>query len=141
MGPGAEPDRYRCKILDANRRTLDDRGTVEAMCEDYQAGASVDVEHDDADRRAGRHITCPLLVLWAERGRLPRFYPDLLEVGGRGADVRDRGIDATHFLAEDRAEETAEQPPGLPRRQMTSLPAHIVPHRTAFDHVVRDSAP
>ncbi len=28
-------------------------GTVEAMCEDYRAGASVDVEHDDADTAAG----------------------------------------------------------------------------------------
>ena len=72
-------------------------------------GASVDVEHDDADRGAGRHISCRVLVFWAERGRLPRFYPDVLEFWRPWApDVCGRGIDAT-FLAEDRPEETAEQ--------------------------------
>jgi haloacetate dehalogenase len=108
MGMGAEPGRYPPEVLDAYRRLLDDPGTVEAMCEDYRAGATVDVEHDDADREAGRQITCPLLVLWAGRGGLPGFYGDVLEVWRPWApDVRGEALDATHFLAEDRPEETA----------------------------------
>jgi haloacetate dehalogenase len=78
------------------------------MCEDYRAGASVDLAHDDADREAGRQIACPVLVLWAARGALPRFYADVLEVWRPWApDLRGEAFDATHFLAEDRPEETA----------------------------------
>jgi len=110
MGLGREADRYPAEILDAYRRILDDPATVEAMCEDYRAGATVDVALDDADRQAGRRIACPTLVLWSARGGLPRFYPDVLDVWRAWApDVRGRGIDATHFLAEDRPEETAQE--------------------------------
>lgn len=45
------------------RRAIHDPDTVHAMVEDYRAGLSVDREHDDADRAAGRRITCPLLFL------------------------------------------------------------------------------
>jgi haloacetate dehalogenase len=108
MGLGAEPDRYPAEVMDAYRRMLDDPGAVEATCEDYRAGASVDVAHDDADREAGREIGCPVLALWAARGALPRFYPDVLEIWRPWApDLRGEALDATHFLAEDRPEETA----------------------------------
>jgi haloacetate dehalogenase len=108
MGLGAEPGRYPPEVMDAYRRTFDDPGSVEAMCEDYRAGASVDVVHDDADRDADRRIACPVLALWAARGALPRFYPDVLEVWRPLApDLRGEALDATHFLAEDRPEETA----------------------------------
>jgi haloacetate dehalogenase len=110
MGLGAEPGRYPAGVLEGYRRTLDDPGAVEAMCEDYRAGASVDVAHDDADRDAGRRIASPLLVLWAGRGGLPRFYGDVLGVWRPwAADVRGQALDAGHFLAEDRPEETADR--------------------------------
>jgi haloacetate dehalogenase len=108
MGLGAEPDRYPAEVMDAYRRMLDDPGAVEATCEDYRAGASVDVAHDDADREAGREIGCPVLALWAARGALPRFYRDVLQVWRPWApDLGGEALDATHFLAEDRPEGTA----------------------------------
>jgi haloacetate dehalogenase len=110
LGLGGEPGRYRPEHLEAYRRTLDDPGAVEAMCEDYRAGATVDLEHDDADRAAGRQIGCPTLALWSARGALPRFYGDPLDVWRPWApDVRGRGLDASHFLAEDRPEEVAAE--------------------------------
>ncbi|MEO0389163.1 MAG: alpha/beta hydrolase, partial [Pseudomonadota bacterium] len=36
---------------------------IAAMCEDYRAGADIDIRHDRADRTAGRRIDLPLLVL------------------------------------------------------------------------------
>ncbi len=105
-----DPDRYPPEVVDSYRRALHDAGAVEAMCEDYRAGATVDVEHDDIDREAGRQIDCPVLVLWANRGALPRFYGDVLDVWRPWAgDVRGTGLDATHFLAEDSPEETADR--------------------------------
>jgi haloacetate dehalogenase len=108
LGLGAAPGRYPAEVLAANRRALDDPAAVEAMCEDYRAGASVDAERDDADAAAGRRIACPVLVLWAARGALPRFYGDVLGVWRPWApDVRGAAIDGTHFFPEDRPEETA----------------------------------
>ena len=109
MGLGAAPGRYPAAVLDAYRRAFDDPGAVEAMCEDYRAGASVDAASDDADREAGRTIACPVLVLWGGRGALPRFYRDVLEVWRPWApDLRGQALDASHFLPEDRPHETAE---------------------------------
>jgi haloacetate dehalogenase len=110
IGLGREPGRYPPQLMEAYRRLLDDPGVVEGMCEDYRAGATVDLELDDADRAAGRQIACPVLVLWAGRGGLPIFYDDVLEVWRPWApDVRGSAVDASHFLAEDRPEETARE--------------------------------
>jgi haloacetate dehalogenase len=49
-----------------------------------------------------------VLVLWASRGGLPRFYDDVLDVWRPWApDVSGSAIDARHFLAEERPDETA----------------------------------
>jgi haloacetate dehalogenase len=110
MGLGGERDRYPHDVLDAYRRLFDDGACVEAMCEDYRAGATVDAAYDDADREAGRTIACPVQVLWGARGALPRFYDDVLAVWRSWApDLRGAAIDASHFLAEDRPEETARE--------------------------------
>ena len=73
----------------------------------HRAGASIDAEHDEADR-GRRTIGCPVLVLWGSRGSLPGFYDDVVAVWRAWAsDVRGHGVDASHFLAEDRPAEVA----------------------------------
>jgi haloacetate dehalogenase len=109
LGLGREPGRYPGELMAGYRALLDDASTVQAICEDYRAGATVDREHDDADRGT-RRIECPLLALWSARGALPRLYGDVLDVwrpwvaGGPAG----HGLDAGHFLAEDRPEEVAD---------------------------------
>ena len=44
---------------------LRDPAVVHGMCEDYRAGLSIDRRHEEADRAAGRRITCPTLLLTA----------------------------------------------------------------------------
>jgi len=108
IGLGGDPDRYPQAVLEAYRSQLDDHSTVEAICEDYRAGASIDREHDEADR--GRLIQCPVLALWGTRGALEFLYGDVIEVWESWAgDVRGRGVEASHFLAEDRPEEVARE--------------------------------
>ena len=76
--------------------------TIRATCADYRAGATVDVADDEADRKAGRRIACPLLVLWGGRER------DLLPVWRRWAsDLRGEGLDCGHFLQEEAPVEVA----------------------------------
>jgi haloacetate dehalogenase len=86
-----------------------DQETRHAMCEDYRAGASIDVEHDEADRAAGRRIRCPVLVLWAAHYG-PGDWCDVLEVWRDWAgDVRGRAVDCGHYLAEERPDEVAAE--------------------------------
>ena len=40
---------------------------IEAMCEDYRAGATIDREDDRNDRGNGHRLACPTLVLWGTR--------------------------------------------------------------------------
>jgi haloacetate dehalogenase len=108
LGLGRAPGRYPPEVVQAYRRQLDDPEVVEAICEDYRAGADVDREHDDADRQQQRRIACPLLALWSSGGALPRLYGDVLDVWRPWAtDVRGFGVDASHFLAEDQPDVVA----------------------------------
>jgi len=109
LGLGGAPGRYPAGLMADYRRVLDDPSTVEAICEDYRAGAGIDRDHDDADR-GERRIECPLLVLWSARGALPRLYGDVLEIWRPWArNVTGRGIEASHFLVEDRPEDVANE--------------------------------
>jgi haloacetate dehalogenase len=106
IGLGSDPDAYPDEVMAAYRRQLDDGTAVTAICEDYRAGATVDRQLDEADR--GREITCPVLCLWGARGALPLFYDDVLTVWRPWAPgVTGRGVEASHFLAEDRPHEVA----------------------------------
>jgi haloacetate dehalogenase len=112
IGLGREGGCYPEPVLAAYRAQLRDPGAVQAICEDYRAGATIDREHDEADR--GRLIGCPVLALWGTRGALELFYGNVLAVWRAwAADVRGRGVDASHFLVEDRPEEVARELTGF----------------------------
>jgi haloacetate dehalogenase len=86
-----------------------DAATIHASCEDYRAAASIDLVHDDRDRDEGRRVGCPLLALWGGRGVMEKIY-DVEAVWREYANqVTGKPLDAGHFLAEERAEETAMQ--------------------------------
>jgi haloacetate dehalogenase len=108
IGLGAAPGRYPEAVMDAYRSQLRDPSAVTAICEDYRAGATIDRELDEADH--GRRITCPVLCLWGRRGALELFYGDVLEVWRPWAPhVTGRGVEASHFLAEDEPEQVAQE--------------------------------
>lgn len=69
--------------LDAIR----DPAAVHAMCEDYRAAASIDLQHDRASRAAGKRVRCPLLALWGKRGSMERSY-DVLQMWRSTCGVR-----------------------------------------------------
>lgn len=73
--------------------------TIRASCEDYRAAASIDLEHDEADR--GRRLQCPLLVLWGSRGFVHRTYDVLAVWRAYAEDVRGESLDCGHFLPEE----------------------------------------
>ena len=91
---------------------LRDPRHAHAICEEYRAAATVDREHDRADRASERRIACPLLALWSAEGALDSWY---VEKGGPLAlwrawadDVQGRALNAGHFFPEEAPAETAE---------------------------------
>ena len=106
-GWGTSLDTFAPEALAEYERCFD-AATIHASCEDYRAAASIDLVHDEADREEGRRVECPLMALWGSRGVMERIY-DVEAVWNEYArDVRGRPIDAGHFLAEERPEETAQ---------------------------------
>jgi haloacetate dehalogenase len=91
------------------RQATRDPDTVRAMLEDYRAGLGVDREHEEADRRAGRQVTCPTLLLWSTRDDLERLYGDPLALWRAWApDLRGEGLDSGHHMAEENPEALIE---------------------------------
>jgi haloacetate dehalogenase len=82
------------------RASFTDPLRIHAGCEDYRAGQSTDFEHDDADRKAGKKITCPMLVLWGARG-LPSQNDPLNAWRAWATDVRGEMLDCGHFMPEE----------------------------------------
>ncbi len=86
-----------------------DPEVVRGWCEDYRAAGSIDLEHDRADRDAGRRVTCPLLALWGTRNPVWEQYRDVLAVWREhAADVRGEGLDCGHFIPEEEPAKTLE---------------------------------
>ncbi|MFM9880330.1 MAG: alpha/beta fold hydrolase [Burkholderiaceae bacterium] len=82
--------------------------TLHAVCEDYRASASVDLEHDQRSRERGHKISCDLLILWGNRGVVQRLFKPLeLWQAQCGLPVLGQLMPAGHFIPEELPEATA----------------------------------
>ena len=86
--------------------------TIHAVCEDYRASASIDLEHDRASRaqhpHGGGKIACDMLVLWGEWGVVQRlFKPLALWQAQCSGQVTGQTLAAGHFIPEELPLETA----------------------------------
>jgi haloacetate dehalogenase len=77
---------------------------IHGMCEDYRAGASIDLVHDEAD--FDRKVTCPLLVLWSATGYVGRTQDVLGVWRDYAPDVRGQSLPCGHYLPEEMPDET-----------------------------------
>jgi haloacetate dehalogenase len=80
---------------------VSDPATMHAMCEDYRAAASIDLEHDRADRAAGKKIACPVHVLWGEYGVVHRCFKPLEDWRRVANDVHGRTVPSGHYIPEE----------------------------------------
>jgi haloacetate dehalogenase len=83
------------------RQSFNSPDRIEAACEDYRAGQTLDLAHDQADVDAGRMISAPVLTLWGAHG-FPGETRGPLDIWRKWAGDVDGGpIDSGHFLAEE----------------------------------------
>ncbi|WP_244816153.1 alpha/beta fold hydrolase [Caballeronia sp. Lep1P3] len=95
--------------LQAYRDALAQPGAVFAMCEDYRASASIDLEHDRADLERGQRIACPLRVLWGENGVIERCFDALAEWRRVARDVSGRALPCGHYIPEEEPQMLIEE--------------------------------
>jgi haloacetate dehalogenase len=99
------------EILEQYVSTYRDPVRVHGICEEYRAAATIDVQHDQADKQAGKRIECPMLHLWAEGGPLNTFYEK--EGGSLGIwrqwapHVQGQVMKGGHFFPEENPDDTA----------------------------------
>jgi haloacetate dehalogenase len=79
-------------------------GTAQAICEDYRASAGVDLDHDRADRAAGRKPTQPLRVLWGEQGAVGRCFDVPALWRAAAPNFSGRALPCGHYIAEEAPE-------------------------------------
>jgi haloacetate dehalogenase len=87
-------------------RTSATMANIHAMCEDYRASASIDLDWDNADQKAGKKIQCPLLTLWAATGAMGKLYDVLKIWKDEGVNVSGKGLPGNHSLQESAPKET-----------------------------------
>lgn len=120
---GHDPEYYLRHLLDrwaGNRGALDPDAVaeyirhfrkpsvIEATCEDYRAGMSVDLEHDRADCEAGRKIHCPTLVLWGKRYLSAKAQSPLAVWRDWAQEVFEIALDCGHFVPEEQPQACAD---------------------------------
>jgi haloacetate dehalogenase len=98
-------DAFPEEVRAAYRRALHDPQTIHAICEEYRAAATLDVQHDEADR-GHRKIACPVLALWSKHGAVEAWYDALAIWSDWADDVRGHALDCGHFLPEEAPDET-----------------------------------
>jgi len=106
---GSPSEAFPAGIKAAYVDALRNPASAKAICEEYRASVTVDAEMDRQDRRAGRRIACPVLVLWSD-GAVDQWYA--ADGGPLGVwrqwatDVRGRHVPGGHFFPEANSDDT-----------------------------------
>jgi haloacetate dehalogenase len=103
---GRAPQAHTPEAVAEYTRCLRDPATIHATCEDYRAGASIDLVHDEADRQQGKRVTCPLLVLWSATGYVGRTQDVLHIWRDYATNVRGQALPCGHFIPEEMPDQT-----------------------------------
>ena len=91
---------YAPEAMAEYERCFSQPDAIHATCEDYRAGATIDLVHDTED--ADLLIQCPLQILWGANGIIGQHF-DVVDCWRRFAagEVSGHGHKAGHFLAEE----------------------------------------
>lgn len=88
---------------------------IRASCEDYRAGASVDLQHEKEDN--GRLLECPTQILWGRHSAVGKLFDPAAVWATRASNTVCKEFDCGHFVPEEMpAELLAELLPFLNAR-------------------------
>lgn len=98
----AQSGRVKCidpRVFEQYKRCYADAETRHAICEDYRAAATIDLEHDAADDDPP--IQAPLLVLWGRQSVVGELYDVLETWRAKSIDVLGHALDCGHLIQEE----------------------------------------
>ncbi len=87
------------EIFQEYLRCYQNPDTIRAICEDYRAAASIDLEHDAAD--AHIKLKAPLLALWGENGVVGELYDVLQTWRDKAENVQGSALKCGHAVQEE----------------------------------------
>ena len=100
------PSTFSDAIMAEYLRTFGTPEGIHAVCEDYRAGAGIDLANDRTDVSAGRKIDCPTLILWGARSVVGKLFQPLETWRDLVASPMGEAIDCGHFIPEEQPAET-----------------------------------
>jgi haloacetate dehalogenase len=80
---------------------MSDPACLHAMCEDYRAAASIDLEHDRQSIAQKQLIEMPVRVLWGEFGQVNACFKPLEDWQKLGTDVSGQTLQSGHYIPEE----------------------------------------
>ncbi|MDZ7654181.1 MAG: alpha/beta hydrolase [Burkholderiaceae bacterium] len=99
---------FDARALAEYERCFADPAAIHAMCEDYRAAASIDLEHDRAD--LAHRIECPVHVLWGSRGVVNRLFTPVSDWQERTLPgVSGRTTPGGHYIPEESPDELVDE--------------------------------
>ena len=84
-------------------RTYQNPATIHAICEDYRASASIDLEHDEADE--DRRVTSPLFAIWGAKSVVGELYDVEATWEEKGTQVTGCALSCGHAIPEEAPDE------------------------------------
>jgi haloacetate dehalogenase len=97
--PGAVSDDVMAEYL----RTYRVPATIHAICEDYRAAATIDLEHDRADQ--DKRVDAPVLAIWGDKGVVGELYDVAQTWRDKVHSVRGIAFPCGHAIPEEAPDE------------------------------------
>jgi haloacetate dehalogenase len=103
MIPGSIPE----DVFNGYLNHFKDPTTIHAMCEDYRAGATIDLEHDKSD--LANKLECSVLTLWGANGAMGKLYDVLETWKERALNVTGKSLHCGHWMPEQLPDQVYEE--------------------------------
>jgi haloacetate dehalogenase len=80
---------------------MSDPACLHAMCEDYRAAASIDLEHDRQTIAQKQLLEMPVRVLWGEFGQVNACFNPLADWQALASHVTGQTVPSGHYIPEE----------------------------------------
>lgn len=99
---GAGKDPFHPSARAEYENAFQDPATIHATCEDYRAGATIDLVDDRGT--ADQLIQCPIKILWGTKAPMHAYYDVFETWRNRAVQPEGAPVEAGHFLVEEAPE-------------------------------------